>query len=101
MNRRETTVSEDHNSDDFGKQAPTVIGSNLNDPELTGLSAPFLIRLRGVDERKADGILVARPPHPSAIEQGPVWAWVAGFAVMFAIGVTGLLYLASLGPRSR
>ena len=94
-------MSEEHKSDDFGKPAPTVIGSNLNDPELTGLSAPFLIRLRGIDEREAAGRLVARPPLPSVVELVPVWAWVLGFAVMFAIGVAGLLYLASLGPLSR
>ncbi len=94
-------MSDDRGSDDFGKPAPTVIGSNLNDPELTGLSAPFLIRLRGVDERDAAGILVARPPRPSVVELVPVWAWVAGLAVMFAAGVAGLLYLASLGPLTR
>jgi hypothetical protein len=94
-------VSDVHKSDDFGKPAPTVIGSNLNDPELTGLSAPFLIRQRGIDERQADGILVARPPRPSVVEQVPIWAWMVGFAVMFAGGVAGLLYLASLGPISR
>ena len=94
-------MSEEHKSDEFGKPVPTVIGSNLNDPELTGLSAPFLIRQRGIDERQADGIRVARPSRPSVVELVPVWAWVLGLAVTFAVGVAGLLFLASLGPLSR
>ena len=90
-------MAEEHKSDEFGKPAPTVFGSNLNDPELTGLAAPYLIRQRGVDERQAAGRLVARPPWPSVVERVPVWAWILGFVVMFAVGVAGFVYLISHG----
>ena len=94
-------MGDEHTSEEFGKPAPTVFGANLNDPELTGLSAPYLIRQAGVDERRAAGKLVARPPWPSVVELVPIWVWVVGLAAIFAAGVAGLLYLASLGPVSR
>jgi hypothetical protein len=90
-------VGKEHKSDEFGKPAPTVFGANLNDPELTGLSAPYLIRQAGVDERQAAGRLVARPPQPSVVELVPIWAWVLAFAVMFLVGLAGLFYMVSHG----
>ena len=61
-------MGEMHSKDEFGKPAPTVVGPNVNDLDLTSLSAPYLIRQRGIDERAADGRLAARPPWPSYIE---------------------------------
>lgn len=90
-------MTSQHTSDEFGKPAPTVFGANLNDPELTSLAAPYLIRQRGVDERQAAGRLVARPPWPSVIERVPLWLWVLVFIAMFALGVFGLVLLLSHG----
>jgi hypothetical protein len=90
-------MGEGHKSDDFGKRAPTVFGPNVNDPELTSLSAPYLIRQAGVDERQAAGNLVARPPRPSVVEVVPIWVWVLVFVIMFLIGVAALIFFASQG----
>ena len=90
-------MAKEHKSDEFGRPAPTVFGANINDPELTGLSAPYLIRQRGVDERAAAGRLVARPPWPSVVEQVPLWVWVLVFVVMFVLGLAGLLFLLAHG----
>jgi hypothetical protein len=84
-------VGEEHQSDEFGKPAPTVFGANLNDPELTSLAAPYLIRQRGVDERAAAGRLVARPPWPSVVERVPLWVWALVLIVMFVVGLVGLM----------
>jgi len=90
-------VTKEHTSEEFGKRAPTVFGSNLNDPDLTALSAPYLIRQAGVDERQAAGRLVAPAPQPHFVETIPIWVWAVVFAVMFVIGVLGFLWLAAHG----
>jgi hypothetical protein len=90
-------MGEEHRSDEFGKQAPTVFGANVNDPELTSLSAPYMIRQRGVDERQAAGNLVARPPRPSVVELVPIWVWVLVLVIMFLAGVSALVFMASQG----
>jgi len=90
-------VGKQHSSEEFGKRNPTVFGANLNDPDLTALSAPYLIRQAGVDERAAAGRLVAPAPKPHFVETIPIWVWVAVFAVMFVIGVAGLIFMLSHG----
>jgi hypothetical protein len=90
-------MGDEHKSDEFGQPAPTVFGANLNDPELTSLSAPYLLRQRGIDERQAAGNLVARPPRPSVVEVVPLWVWVLILAIMFTLGVAALIFMASLG----
>jgi hypothetical protein len=91
------TVGEQHKADEFGKRNPTVFGANVNDPEMTALSAPYLIRQAGVDERQAAGRLAPQTPQAHFVETVPLWVWVAIFAIMFVVGVTGLLLLAAHG----
>jgi hypothetical protein len=90
-------MGKDHSSEEFGKQNPTVFGANLNDPELTSLSAPYLIRQAGVDERASAGRLAPPTPKAHFVETIPLWVWVAVFAAMFLAGVLGMWWLSAHG----
>lgn len=90
-------MSRQHSADEFGKRNPTVFGSNLNDLDMTSLSAPYLIRQAGVDEREAAGRLAPPTPKPYFVETIPLWVWVVVLVAMFAIGVAGFLWLLAHG----